>query len=145
MLRYLRELSFARTVLWCYLSWYLGVLYRYFDSDPRLWLTSLGIGAIVGTALYLSTAHAGPSRTQLSRWQIVRLFMMPFCVSSFAALVKGRGFVLVFYPSLRDYVSAAFVCAALLALIFLVKRVGQRSGAVNALPRSARAADALQL
>ena len=32
------------------------------------------------------------------RWQIFRLFLMPFCVSSFAALVKDAGFLLVFPP-----------------------------------------------
>jgi hypothetical protein len=29
-----------------------------------------------------------------------RLYLMPFCVSSFAALVKDAGYVLIFPPSL---------------------------------------------
>jgi len=32
----------------------------------------------------------------------VRLFLMTFCVSSFAALVKHAGYVLVFPPSWRE-------------------------------------------
>ena len=36
---------------------------------------------------------------ELDRWQVIRLFVMPFCVSSFAALVKDEGYVLVFPPS----------------------------------------------
>ena len=40
---YLAGLTPARTVLWCYLLWYLVVLVRYFDPSPRLWLTSLGL------------------------------------------------------------------------------------------------------
>src|SRR5262245_15677730 len=111
--------------LWCYLVWYLFVLVRYFDADAALWLSSLGISAIVGTALYLSTAWAGRTRVRLERWQIVRFFLMPFCVSSFAALIKGRGFVLVFHPSLRDNLLAASACA----LFVLGSRALRRAGA----------------
>jgi len=98
-------------VLWCYLLWYLYALARYFDASPALWISSLGISAIIGTALYLSTARAGRTRVRLERWQIVRLYLMPFCVSSFAALIKGRGFILIFHPSLRDNLLAASLCA----------------------------------
>ena len=112
LLRYLTDLRPAQRVLWCYLIWYLYALARYFDPSPSLWLSSLGISAIVGTALYLSTARAGRMPVRLDRWQITRLFLMPFCVSSFAALIKGRGFVLIFHPSLRDNVLAASLCAA---------------------------------
>src|SRR5690349_10972649 len=101
LLRYLASLNTARKILWCYLIWYLLVLERYFDPHPRLWLTSLGLSAIIGFALILSTAGTN-SATRLDRWQIFRLFLMPFCVSSFAALVKDRGFILVFSPDWRD-------------------------------------------
>ncbi len=37
-----------------------------------------------------------------ARVRALRLFLMPFCVSSFAALVKDAGYVLVFPPSLAD-------------------------------------------
>jgi hypothetical protein len=111
LLRYFASLRVAQHVLWCYLIWYLFVLARYFDANPALWLSSLGISGIVGTALYLSTARAGHTRVRLERWQIARLYVMPLCVSSFAALIKGRGFILVFHPSLRDNVLAASACA----------------------------------
>lgn len=110
-LRYLARLSAAQRVLWCYLIWYLVVLARYFDPSPALWLSSLGISAIVGTALYLSTVSAGRARVRLERWQIARLYVMPFCVSSFAALIKGRGFILVFHPSAVANLVAAGACA----------------------------------
>jgi hypothetical protein len=115
VLGYFGGLRASQRVLWCYLVWYLLVLVRCFDASPRLWLSSLGISAIVGTALYLSVARAGATRVRLERWQIVRLYLMPFCVSSFAALIKGHGFVLVFYPSLRDNVTAAGACALFVA------------------------------
>ena len=41
--RYLSTLNKGRLILWCYLIWYMVVLVRYFDPNPRLWLTSLGL------------------------------------------------------------------------------------------------------
>jgi hypothetical protein len=119
---YWRNLTTPRLVLWCYLVWYLVVLVRYFDATPALWLNSLGISAIIGTALYLSTAHAGHTRTRLDRWQIFRLYLMPLCVSSFAALIKGRGFVLVLHPDLEGNLIAFGLIAALCAVVWLTKR-----------------------
>ena len=115
VLRYLANLRPSQRALWCYLLWYLYALERYFDVSAALWLSSIGISAIVGTALYLSTARAGRTPVRLDRWQIARLYLMPFCVSSFAALIKGHGFILVFHPSLRDNVIAASACALFMA------------------------------
>jgi hypothetical protein len=98
------------------------VLVRYFDATPALWINSLGISAIIGTALYLSTAHAGHTRTRLDRWQIFRLYLMPLCVSSFAALIKGRGFVLVLHPDLEGNLLAFGLVSALCAVVWLAKR-----------------------
>lgn len=114
--RYLASLTPPRLVLWCYLIWWVFVAFRYFDASPRLWLSSVGISGIIGTGLYLSTAYGGRSRTRLEPWQIARLYMMPFCVSSFAALIKGRGFVLVFHPTWADNLAAAVSCGAFVTL-----------------------------
>ena len=122
ILNYLARLSKGRLLLWCYLIWYLVVLVRYFDPSPRLWLTSLGLSVIIGAALYVSTAASGTNNLKLDRWQIFRLFLMPFCVSSFAALVKARGFVLVFSPEPREIVLAVGLCALLCVLVALLKR-----------------------
>jgi hypothetical protein len=121
--RYLAELGLPRLVLWCYLLWYGFVLARYFDPSVRLWLSSLGISAIIGTGLYLSTAHGGRTRTRLEPWQVARLYMMPFCVSSFAALIKGRGFILVFDPSWRANLVAGAGCAAFVGSALLARRL----------------------
>jgi hypothetical protein len=123
LLRYLGELTLPRIVLWCYLIWYGFVAIRYFDPSVRLWLSSLGISAIIGTGLYLSTAHGGRSRTRLETWQVLRLYIMPFCVSSFAALIKGRNFVLVFDPSLAANAVAAAGCAAFVGAALLARRL----------------------
>lgn len=110
-------------ILWCYFIWYVVVLVRYFDANARLWLTSLGLSAIIGFALYVSTAKTGRNQVKLERWQVIRLFLMPFCVSSFSALVKGKGFVLVFSPNPSE-IAAAVLCAMLCAAVALPKQRG---------------------
>lgn len=97
--RYFAGLTSGRIVLWSYLIWYLVTVAAHFDPSPRLWLTSLGLSGIIGVALWISTSSSSSGTTRLDRWQVLRLFLMPFCVSSFAALVKDQGYVLVFAPS----------------------------------------------
>lgn len=103
-LRYLAQLTTGRTVLWCYAIWYAVSVVQHFDPRPRLWLTSLGLSFIIGVALILSTRASASGTTRLDGWQTFRLFLMPFCVSSFAALVKEANFTLIFPPSLRENV-----------------------------------------
>lgn len=121
ILRYLANLSKGRLILWCYLIWYCVVLVRYFDPSPRLWLTSLGLSLIIGIALYLSTTAADRIQVQLDFWKTFRLFLMPFCVSSFAALVKGKGFILVFSPHPGEILLAAACCLALCLVVAILK------------------------
>ena len=123
MLRYLCELSLPRYVLWCYLIWWFGVAIPYFEPNLSLWSSSVGMSAVIGTGLYLSTAHAGAVRTTLARWTVARLYMMPFCVSSFAALIKGRGFVLVFHPDWLGNAWPLGACALLGVLALAARRL----------------------
>src|SRR5436190_1728035 len=123
LIRYLVNLSKGRLVLWCYFIWYCVVLVRYFDPSLRLWLTSLGLSLIIGFALFISTTAAGNQKINLEFWQVFRLFLMPFCVSSFAALVKGRGFFLIFSPQPGEIVLALGLCAALCAVVLILRRV----------------------
>jgi hypothetical protein len=56
--------------------------------------------------------------------------LTPFCVSSFAALVKGRGFVLIFSPDWREMAVAAGLCVLFAASVVVVKRAARgRAGA----------------
>src|SRR5260221_7505961 len=116
---YFARLTRGRIVLWCYLIWYLFFAARYFDPSRDLWLTSLGLSGVIGLALFISTA-GGDSR--LGRWQVIRLFLMPFCVSSFSALVKGRGFILIFSPRLEEILIALAFCGLLCGTVVILKR-----------------------
>jgi hypothetical protein len=132
--RYLASLTAGRLLLWCYFLWYLVVLARYFDPDPRLWLTSFGMSLIIGIALYVSTTAASSVQGPLGLWPTVRLFMMPFCVSSFAALVKGKGFYLVFSPRPADLLWGAGLVGAFVATVVLVKALWRRNSPVRVAP-----------
>lgn len=123
---YLAELSVGRYVLWCYFIWWCVVLVRYFDPNPGLWLTSLGLGAIIGGALVINAAVSAKGRVRLERWPAFRFFLIPFCVSSFAALVKGQGFILIFSPRWRENAMAAGGCATLGAIVVFAKRLRAR-------------------
>jgi hypothetical protein len=126
-LRYLSELKPGKVTLWCYLIWYLVTVVAHFDASPGIWLSSLGISAVVGVALLLSVR--GESGVSSNPWQTFRLFLMPFCVSSFSALIKGQGYILILpRRSLELYLSVG-LSAAFVLFVYALKRF----------PRGARA------
>jgi hypothetical protein len=107
LVTYLSRLSNGKLVLWCYLVWYLSTVAHHYDPSPAIWLNSLGISAVIGVALMLSVS-GGAARND--PWQAFRLFAMPFCVSSFSSLIKGKGFLLVFPPSSSELAAAIGAC-----------------------------------
>ena len=117
LVHYLASLTAGRFVLWCYLFWYLVVLVRYFDPGVRIWFTSLGLSLIIGTALLINTTVSGTRRVRLEGWPVFRLYLTPFCVSSFAALVKDHQFILIFSPRLGELAAALGLCGALAAAV----------------------------
>ena len=123
ILRYLRNLNTGRLILWCYFTWYLVVLVRYFDPDRRIWATSFGLCAIIGFALYVNATRSGPQRVHVGFWPTVRMFMMPLCVSSFSALVKGHNFFLIFSPNPLEIGVAVGICALLCVASYAAKRI----------------------
>ena len=133
LLTYLANLSIGRLILWCYFIWYLVMLVRYFDPRPRLWLTSLCLSLIIGAALLINTTASGTRRVKLEPWPTFRLFLTPFCVSSFSALVKDRGFVLIFSPRWPENALAAGLGASLCCAVWTLRRMrfGQPMGAMR--------------
>jgi hypothetical protein len=113
-------LTAGRTVLWCFLIWYIATVIHYFDPAPAIWLNALGISAIIGCALYLSVRE--PGRPPPDRWTTFRLFLMPFCVSSFSQLIKDRGFVLIFPPDVHEIAVALGACALFVGAAAVARR-----------------------
>ena len=120
-LRYLANLTPGKIALWCFLIWYLATVIHHFDPTPAIWLNALGISAIVGVALYLSVRE--PGRSPPDRWTVLRLFLMPFCVSSFSSLIKGLGFLLVFPPDLHELAVSTAACALFVIVVLAVRRL----------------------
>lgn len=118
LIRYLSELKPGKTVLWCYLIWYLVVVYFYFDPSPKIWINAIGISAVIGTGLVLSVASGKGKR---DRWQTFRLYLMPFCVSSFSALIKDKGFFIVFPSSFGELGIAIAGCILFLSIVLTLK------------------------
>ena len=124
-MRYFATLPAGKVVLWCFLIWYLSTVIHHFDGTPGIWLNALGISAIIGVALYLSVLE--PGRPRPDRWTTLRLFLMPFCVSSFSQLIKGQGFVLVFPPDLHELGVSLGACALFVIAVLLLRQVAFRS------------------
>lgn len=122
LIRYLQNLSTGRTVLWCYFIWWVVSIVNHFDATPRIWLTSLGLSGIIGLALILSTRPSAGTTAKTDSWVLFRLFLMPFCVSSFAALVKDAGYVLVFPPSWRENIIGGSLIAVFLLIVWRMKQ-----------------------
>ena len=117
---YLSNLSNGKLVLWCYLIWWGATVFHHFDPSPSIWLNSVGISAVIGVALILSVG--GFKSATRDRWQTFRLFAMPFCVSSFSSLIKGKGFVLIFPPSVPELATAVGLCAAFSAVVIGLRK-----------------------
>jgi hypothetical protein len=128
LLDYIRTLSAGRVVLWCYAIWYAVNVVNHFDPRPRLWITSVGISFIIGTALVISTTSSTRGTMRLDRWQMFRLYLMPFCVSSFAALVKDEGYVLVFPPNVKENLIGLALIVAFVLMIFVLRRTEGSKG-----------------
>lgn len=128
-MRYIANLTAGRLALWCFLIWYLATVIHHFDPAPAIWLNALGISGIIGVALYLSVRE--PGKPPPDRWTVVRLFLMPFCVSSFSQLIKGKSFVLVFPPDLHELGVSLAGCALFVAVVLIVKLVANK-GRINA-------------
>lgn len=116
---YFAKLSTGRIVLWCYLIWYVGTVLQRFDPKPSIWLNAMGLSVVIGVALLLSVGR--PAGSRLERWAVFRLFLMPFCVSSFSSLIKGQGYVLVFPPSARELWPLLGACAAFVAGVAMLR------------------------
>jgi len=127
IIRYLAQLSVNKIILWSYLIWYLVISGFYFDPGLYLWGTALGIGGIVGVALMLSTGDLTWHRIRTRFWESFRLFLIPFCVSSFSGLVKGYGFILVFSPILIQNLLGLGSIGLFTALILGIKSCRQEA------------------
>jgi len=122
MLDYLKQISTAKQLLWSYLIWYSAIAIMYFDPTPGVWVAAIGMSCVVGLALVLSTCSWPVEMRSLKSWQTFRLFLIPFCVSSYSSLIKGKGFFLVFPPALSQNLAGFTLVGGFLLLTFMIKK-----------------------
>jgi len=123
-LEYFKDIKGQKLILWCYLIWYLVIIFLYFEPSLKLWASSLGISCIIGFALILSTAQKGNKQDV---WIKIRLFLFPFCVSSYSATIKDYDFILLFPVNKSDLLISFSSCLAFLLLVYCVKRFYRRN------------------
>jgi hypothetical protein len=119
LIQYFYQIKSDKLILWCYLIWYVVIVYFYFDSSPKLWISAAGMSAVIGTGLLLSVSSNHLNETD--HWQTLRLYLMPFCVSSFSALIKDQGFIIVLPPEIEETLVAVSCCALFILAILAIK------------------------
>jgi len=117
-MQYFREIKLNKLILWCYLIWYLVIVTFYFDPTPKIWVNAIGISSVIGTALILSVSN---SNSKVDSWQIFRLYLMPFCVSSFSSLIKDQGFIVIISPKPQETILAILSCVIFLLIVGMIK------------------------
>lgn len=123
VLSYFARIENGKLVLWCYLIWWASTVFHHFDPSPNLWLNSVGISLVIGLALILSVG--GLRSAAQNRWQTFRLFAMPFCVSSFASLIKDEKFIFIFPPSLAEVSTTAGLCLVFVLVVLALRTTRQ--------------------
>jgi hypothetical protein len=118
LIQYLYEIKLDKAILWCYLIWYVIVVCFHFDPSVKIWINSIGISAVIGTGLMLSVSS---SKGERDHWQAFRLYLMPFCVSSFSALIKEQGFIVFISPNIKETIVAVSCCVLFISVILVVK------------------------
>ena len=119
LIRYLYKLKLDKAILWCYFIWYLVVVWFHFDPSLKIWLNAIGISVVIGTGLLLSVS-SGDARDR-DYWQTFRLYLMPFCVSSFSTLIKDQGFIVVISPNIQETLVMLSFCILFLLMVAVIK------------------------
>jgi hypothetical protein len=123
MIKYFARLSISKLILWCYLAWYVAVVCLYFEASPALWISSLGLSFFIGIALILA---ARQPNQKIGFWVAFRLFLIPFCVSSYSSLIKGKGFILLFPTDPRSLSVCSLFCLGVVVLHFICRLIASR-------------------
>lgn len=116
MIRYLARLDNRHLLLWSAFLWYVAIMARHATASPAAWLNSAGIAAVISIILAANAILPGRKWSDLGFWPLARFFLIPFCVSSFSAVMHKEGLVLVFPRNLADNLAAAGTVALFLLL-----------------------------
>jgi len=116
LIGYFAGLTDGMIILWCFLIWYLYFVFKYFDPAYDIWLRSFGIAIFVGFALNINSFGTIAATLSADPYQVFRFFLIPFCVSSFPALLKGKG-LFIFSVSFKENITAIGLCMAFIGFV----------------------------
>lgn len=122
-LRYLARLEARRVLLWSALIWYAVTMARHATANPDIWLGAAGVAGVVGVILAANAIPPGGTWRALGFWPAARFFLIPFCVSSFSAVMREVGFVVIFPRNVADNLAAGGAVAAFLLLCGAARRL----------------------
>lgn len=128
MIRYFSTIDYPKRILWCYLVWYIAIVIQYFEPHFSMWISSIGIAVLIGFALNLATSQKGQIR---DKWVILRLYIFPFCVSSYSALIKDKGFFLLFPTEFKPITIAVSSCAIFISFTIFCRLLHKKQNRAN--------------
>lgn len=107
LISYLARLDNRRLLLWSAFLWYVAIMARHATASPAVWINSAGIATVISVILAANAIPPGRKWRDLGFWPLARFFLIPFCVSSFSAVMHKAGLVLIFPRNLTDNLVAA--------------------------------------
>lgn len=125
LISYLARLDNRRLLLWSAFLWYVAIMARHATSSPAVWLNSAGIAAVISVILAANAIPVGRNWQDLGFWPLARFFLIPFCVSSFSAVMNKAELVLIFPRNLADNLVAAGAVVLFLMLCAAARRWGR--------------------
>lgn len=125
LIRYLALLDNRRLLLWSAFIWYVVIMARHATASSAVWLNSAGIAAVISVILAANAIPPGRKWRDLGFWPLARFFLIPFCVSSFSAVMHKAGLVLIFPRDLTDNLVAGRTVALFLLLCAAARHWGR--------------------
>ena len=111
-----------KSILAFYLTWYLYVVFLHFDSHVMLWVNALIISGIVGIALNASVTTVTSLKSR------VRLFIIPFAVSSYTSITRENDFFLIFPKDVTEVSIGVGLSLAVFTGYFLFIKTRAKQG-----------------
>ncbi len=99
---------------------------RHATASLAVWLNAAGIAAAIGVILAANAIPPGQQWRDLGFWPLARFFLIPFCVSSYSAVMNRIGLVLIFPIAVEDNLTGAAAIVGFLLICLAARAVASR-------------------
>ena len=134
---YVREtLQVPQILLLSFFIWYLFIVIS-FSSNYLVWVNAIVMAFFVGNILCLNAYMATKKEKYFeflseNRWIVVRLFLIPFCVSSYSGVAFSHGFIAAF--PVNEYTTGLIglgISLGFMGVLLLLMVLFERSSTLN--------------